>query len=145
MIFNALKRVQNRDRKQFAQEFDKENITITKAGKTFNVYDKIQAEREDTEIYPTLEKYGCLDKIMLNEKDLFIEWKKMSDLRSLKDQQIQAEQMWNMLPWETRQEFGNDMYRFANEGEQWLRNKIEAEQKAQQLEVAAMKEVTTNE
>ena len=48
----------NIERKRMAQDFNKEEITVTKAGKEINVYNFIQENREDTEIYPTLEKYG---------------------------------------------------------------------------------------
>ena len=69
----------NIERKRMAQDFNKEEITVTKAGKEINVYNFIQESREDTEIYPTLEKYGCIDRMVINEPDVY------SDLRNIKD------------------------------------------------------------
>ena len=114
-------------RERKAQKFDKSKITLTKAGKTYNIYDKIQEGREDTEIYPTLEKYGCIDRMMLNKQGVYADFKNFNDLRDLKDQQNMATNMFYNLPLETRKEFNNDINTFVKEGEKWLKNKIEAE------------------
>lgn len=114
-------------REKKAQKFDKSKITLTKAGKTYNVYDKIQEGREDTEIYPTLEKYGCIDRMMLNTQGVYADFQNFKDLRELKDQQNMATNMFYNLPLETRKEFNNNINTFVKEGEKWLKNKIEAE------------------
>lgn len=125
-----------RERKQ--QDFDKENITLTKAGKKFNVYDKIQESREDTEIYPTLEKYGCIDRMMLDTKGVYDDFTKYGSLRDVKAQQQLANQMFYNLPLEVRQKFNNDKNQFLNDGEKWIKGVIKAEQeKAKQMEEAA--------
>lgn len=129
-------------RERHSQEFDKEKITLKKAGKEFNVYDAIQEAREDTEIYPTLEKYGCLDKIMLN-KELtladFKEYKGYADLRDIKEQQIKANEMFYNLPLETRQHFNNDINQFVKDGEKYINELIKQEQ-AQKTTVTEPKE-----
>lgn len=114
-------------REKKAQKFDKSKITLTKAGKTYNVYDKIQEGREDTEIYPTLEKYGCIDRMMLDKQGVYADFQNFNDLRDLKDQQNMATNMFYALPLETRKEFNNNINTFVKEGEKWLKNKIETE------------------
>lgn len=135
-------------RERKTQKFDKSKITLTKAGKTYNVYDKIQEGREDTEIYPTLEKYGCIDRMILNSQGVYADFKNFKDLRDLKDQQNMATNMFYNLPLETRKEFNNNINTFLKEGEKWLKNKIEAEKpKVEQPKVEIEKpkiEINTN-
>lgn len=115
-------------RTRMAQDFDKDSITLTKAGKTFNVYDKIQENREDTEIYPTLEKYGCIDRMMLNTQGVYADFQEFKGLREMKEQQIKADQMFNSLPLDVRIKFQNDKNLFMRDGEKWVKELIKAEE-----------------
>lgn len=118
--------IKNRNRN--AQNFDKDNISITKAGKTYNVYESIQEAREDTEIYPTLERYGCIDRMQLNIQDTekyYQDIRELKDLRGTLDQQIKATEMWNALPLDVRAQFGHSMNEFTIKGEAWLKAKID--------------------
>lgn len=130
-------------RERKAQKFDKSKIMLTKAGKTYNIYDKIQEGREDTEIYPTLEKYGCIDRMMLDTQGVYADFQNFNDLRDLKDQQNLATNMFYNLPVETRKEFNNNINTFIKEGENWLKKKIEAEKN--KVKVEAPKTETTVE
>lgn len=112
-------------RKRAAQSFDKENITLTKAGKTFNVYDKIQEGREDTEIYPTLEKYGCIDRMMLDHQGIYDDFTKYGELRDIKEQQKLANQMFYDLPLEVRQKFNNDISVFMKDGQKFVKKMVD--------------------
>lgn len=116
------------ERTRMAQAFDKDSITLTKAGKTFNVYDKIQENREDTEIYPTLEKYGCIDRMMLNTQGVYADFQEFKGLREMKEQQIKADQMFNSLPIDVRLQFQNDKNLFMRDGEKWVKELIKAEE-----------------
>lgn len=116
-------------RTRMAQSFDKDSIILTKAGKTFNVYDKIQENREDTEIYPTLEKYGCIDRMMLNTQGVYADFQEFKGLREMKDQQIKADEMFNSLPLDVRIQFQNDKNLFMRDGEKWIKSKIDEEKK----------------
>jgi hypothetical protein len=117
-------------RTRMAQNFDKNKITLTKAGKTYNVYDKIQENREDTEIYPTLEKYGCIDRMMLNTQGVYADFQEFKGLREMKDQQIKADQMFYNLPLEVRTKFQNDKNLFMRDGEKWIKEMITKEAEA---------------
>lgn len=126
MDFNYLKW-----REKKSQAFDKDKIFIEQAGVKKNNYDLIQAAREDTEVIPTLEKYGCIDRMILDVEDIYGEFGKYKNLREIQEQQIQAEKMWQKLPIETRREFNHDKYNFVKNGEKWLKNKIEEAKNAQ--------------
>lgn len=117
------------ERTRMAQSFDKDKITLTKAGKTFNVYDKIQENREDTEIYPTLEKYGCIDRMMLNTQGVYADFQEFKGLREMKEQQIKADEMFYNLPLDVRIQFQNDKNLFMRDGEKWIKEKIDAAEK----------------
>lgn len=114
-------------RERAQQSFDKDNIMLTKAGKTFNLYDAIQEAREDTEIYATLEKYGCIDRMMLDKEAVYADFGELKTLRDLKDQQIKAQEMFYNLPLETRSKFNNDMNLFVKEGEKYVKGLIDEE------------------
>lgn len=133
-------------REKKAQTFDKDKIFIEKAGVKNNVYDLIQANREDTEIIPTLEKYGCIDRMMLNVQDVYGEFGKYKSLRDIQEQQKQANMMWNNLPLETRREFNHNKYTFLKDGEKWLKNKIEkmAKENEKQTTTEQKQEVQTS-
>jgi hypothetical protein len=121
-------------RERKSQTFDKSKISLTKAGKTYNVYDKIQEGREDTEIYPTLEKYGCIDRMMLDTKGVYADFTNFKGLREMKEQQAEADRMFNNLPLETRKIFNNDKNVFMRDGEKWLKEKIKAEETTKKAE-----------
>lgn len=130
-MFNKLN-----SRTRMQQAFDKEKITVTKAGKEYNVYNFIQEGREDTEIYPTLEKYGCIDRMILNEKEVYEDMRNMGNLRNRLDQIKEADNIWKNLPLEVRQEFGHSKREFVEKGEKWIKAKIDAEN----AKIAAQKE-----
>ncbi len=130
-------------RERSAQSFDKNKIMLTKAGKTYNVYDKIQEAREDTEIYPTLEKYGCINRMMLNTQGVYDDFTVYKGLRELKEQQKMAEQMFYNLPLETRQKFNNDMNLFVKDGEAYIKKLLDEEKKAMETQQVAQTGKTT--
>lgn len=132
-------------RERMAQDFDREKITMKRAFGEINVYDFIQSGRDDTEVYPTLEKYGSIDRL---KKDLTEEQQKalyqdftiiqeMGDYRGVKDYQIKANKMFYELPLEIRKEFENDINKFTKNGAQWLKKKIEEAEAKKQAEAQA--------
>lgn len=117
---------------QHVQSFDKDKITITKCGKTFNMYDFIQSGREDTEIVPTLEKYGCLDRMQVSAQGTYADITNAMDLRSLYDQEIELKNIFESLPLEERRIFNHDFYDFKQNGLKYFEEKAQVELKAQQ-------------
>lgn len=120
MIFNK-----KNIRVRVQQHFDKDKIEVTKAGKKYNVYQAIQEAREDTEIYPTLEKYGCIDRLKLNEAEVYADLRNIKTLRNSLDQIKEAEVLWLNLPLETRREFAHSKREFLEKGEKWLKTKLD--------------------
>lgn len=129
-----------------AQTFDRKKITLVKAGKEFNVYDFIQANNIDTNIYEILEKYNCTADItpsqagaLINNSNkmnsLFGDFSKLQEIgdsRDIINYQNKANEMFLSLPLEIRSKFNNNALKFANEGEKWLREQLEAKQQTQQ-------------
>lgn len=106
------------------QSFDKEKIFIVMKGQKINMYDKIQEGREDTEIYPTLEKYGCIDVMKANFQTISEELTEVKGLRDMFHKQQKAREMWERLPLDVRQKFNNNHYEFVEKGETWLKSEI---------------------
>lgn len=113
------------NRKKPKQTFG--NPKLKRAGQELDVRTWIEENREDTEIYPTLEKYGCIDKLIVNTQQVYGDLTKILDLRSSIEQIKQADKLWNSLPLDIRKEFLGDKKRFMEEGLDWLKKKIEKE------------------
>lgn len=131
-----------RERKK--QNFDAKNIFIEKAGKKINMYDFIQEGREDTEIYPTLEKYGCIDKMIINREDVYADYtelQKLEGLRGIKDYEIKAKNMFYNLPTEIRKEFDNDINKFTRGADDFIK-KLKAEDEKKAVKAKIEKEAT---
>lgn len=138
------------ERQRVQQKFDREKIFITKYGKKINMYDMIQQGRQDTEIYPTLEKYGCMENAMAvmndpaHRESVYMEFTEMLNMRDLHERQRAADNLWESLPLKIREQFNHDPLEFMQNGEKWLKDYAEQVNK----NVAAStqtNEVTTNE
>lgn len=120
-------------RERKAMTFNKDKIFVERQGKKINVNDWIQEGREDTEIYPTLEKYNCAPSIAAaasvmgktQAEEMYGEIQTINGLRGAIEQAEAAKQMWERLPLNIRAQFGNNSKEFAAKGEAWLKNKIQ--------------------
>ena len=101
---------------QYAQKYDKEKITIIKGGKERNVYDMIQEAREDTEIYPTLEKYGVLNSMATDKKLIYADISEALSYQDLSEQDARLNTIFEELPAKERNKFDNDFYKFKANG-----------------------------
>lgn len=135
------------NRERMSQDFDREKITFKRAGKEINVYDFIQAGREDTEIIPTLEKYGSIEVMKLNQNNAEAMYQDLTEIqnlggyRGILDYQQKAKEMFYQLPSEVRKDFDNDHKKFAEKGRDYLNEKIQKWQK----EKEALAQAQTNE
>lgn len=107
------------------QEFG--NPKIIRAGQELDVREWIDTGREDTELYETLEKYGSIERIVINKEQVFGDLTKVMDLRDSIEQMKQADNLWNSLPLDFRKEFLNDKNEFIRNGMEVLKKKIDAE------------------
>lgn len=111
---------------KFPQFYDRKNITITKAGKTYNVYEAIQAANEDCDIYKTLEKYGIVEPSFTdveqffnnkaNAKAFYGDFSEFDGNMHPADFQAKAEEKWYNLPLAIRNAFGNSLEEFSKHG-----------------------------
>lgn len=118
--------------KRFNQDFDKDKIFLTKAGKKFNVYDFIQEGRVDTEIEPTLKKYGCVPVYTQDTESMYQDFTAAQDLRGVLDRKIAAENAFYNLPIEVRREFDHNIDNFMKNGEKYIKDRIEKEKPKEQ-------------
>ena len=134
----------NRMYKQTAGQ-DVGRPTLKKYGKEIDIYDWIQESREDTEIIPTLEKYGCLDRMKIDDNVLYGDITELmkDGLRGVMQREQEADDLWNSLPWEYREQFQNNRALFLENGEKWLKDRIEKE-KVQESTTGATKGETEN-
>lgn len=105
---------------------------IMRAGQEIHVRDWIDEAREDTELYKTLEKYGCIDRMIVNKEQVFGDLTQVMGLRDSLEQIKQANQLWESLPLDFRREFMNDKAEFMRNGLDVMKKKIEAEKKKQE-------------
>lgn len=137
--FNFLK---NRGKSK-SQNFDKEEIHIIKAGKKINMYNWIQENREDTEIYPTLEKYGCIDRLIVNEEEIYGDLDAALNLRTAMERIKAGTEVWNRMPYDVRKEFNNSASEFIERGMDWAKDIID-KKKADFENSALGKEIAMN-
>lgn len=106
-----------------SQSFDKEKITLTKAGQTYNVYDAIQAANVDTDIVEVMKKYHCT----IDEGIEFMEKKggmqgiygefaalqeKAQSIPDIIKLQEKSEELFNALPTEIKEKYQNNLEKF---------------------------------
>lgn len=131
------------NRERMSQDFDKEKITFKRAGKEINVYDFIQAGREDTEIIPTLEKYGSIEVMKLHPENAQAMYQDLTEIqqlggyREILDYQKKAKEMFYNLPSDVRKDFDNDHKKFAEKGREYLNEKITKWQKENETQAQA--------
>ena len=125
--------------KNDGQSFDK-NLKIKKAGIEYNLYDSIQANREDTDIYETLKKYGSIEPLQRTNQAMYGDFTTFKGLRNLQDQRIELEQLFENLPIETRREFDHNINNFIQNGEEYFTKKIKEETEKQKIQTQEKKE-----
>lgn len=103
------------ERTRAQQYFDTENIYIIKAGKKIIMQEYINANNKDAELIPTLQKYGCIDRIeKQNPADLnWGEENKNLCLTDALEAMKKARELWDSLNEKTREFYKNDFETFA--------------------------------
>lgn len=121
------------------------NPKLMRAGQELDVREWIDAGREDTELYKTLEKYGCIDRMIVDKEQVFGDLSEVMDLRDSIEQMKKADQLWDSLPLDFRKEFLNDKHEFIKNGMSVLKKKIDAEIKASKEKEPIVKETIEKE
>lgn len=110
--------------------------TFVKYGKEYDIQEYIEASRDDTEIIPTLEKYGCIDRMVVNAEGLYGDFTEYNDLRTSLEKKKQIENMWNQLPTDVKNDFNNDMNEFIDRGMEWAKRKMDENKPAEPAQPA---------
>ena len=75
-----------------------------------------------------LEKYGCVEKLGIDNKKTFDSLVEINDMRDIYEAKNKADKLWENLPIEVRQEFNNNANEFMKNGEKWLKERIAKEE-----------------
>ena len=70
------------------------NPKIIRAGQELDVREWIDTAREDTELYKVLEKYGCIDRMIVDTQSVYADMTNIMDLRDSLEQVKQSEKLW---------------------------------------------------
>lgn len=134
MSYAQMLKNREKNRHLYNQDFteSKENYSITQYGEKYNLYEHIQNAREDTEIIPTLEKYGMakgMEKLKRynpeNAAKYYGDFRELSDMRNMLDKAKKADELWLGLPLEVRNKFGNSQREFYENGGKWLKEETD--------------------
>ena len=98
--------------------------TFVKYGKEIDIQDYIEAGREDTEIYATLEKYGTLKPLEKSYEEVYGDFCEYNDLRTCMDKAKKSREMWDTMPTEFKHQFNNSIDEFIDRGMEWAQNEI---------------------
>ena len=101
--------------------------TFEKNGKELDIQEYIESGREDTEIYPTLEKYGCLTRMERTAGEIYGDFTEYNDLRGNLEKAKKIKDMWNQMDTKVKNEFNNDMNEFVDRGMEWAKKKVQEE------------------
>lgn len=109
---------------------------FVKYGKEYDIQEYIEAGRPDTEIYPTLQKYGCLTPLERTPSEIYGDFTEYNDLRSTIEKGRKIKDMWDQLPTDIKNKFNNDMHEFTDRGMEWAKSEIDKANKTKIVEQA---------
>lgn len=130
------------DRDPKPLKMDIKNITLTKAGRTFNVFDAIQAANVDTDIYEVMKKYHCVADEAAQymeehggEKGIYMDIRaiqqQIQDLGNIHDIARRAQEMFDALPTEIKSKYGDNLDGFMQVMQEKLTKENEPEPQKQ--------------
>jgi len=117
---------------KYSQSFDREKIEFKRNGKMVNMYDWIQEQNQDLEIYEVLEKGKTLDSMTKNAEQIYGDMREAMSLRNICDRKVAANNIFETLPINVRRYFDNDLSKFIENGEQYYKDLVEEQIKIRQ-------------
>lgn len=94
---------------------DRKKITIRQNGRLVNLYDLIQSRNVDTEIYPTLQKYGSIKPMEITEEWLSTGLQTLESYKDIENLRKAAENLFLELPNEIQALYGNNYAEFEKD------------------------------
>lgn len=122
--------------------------TFKKFGKEIDIQEYIEAGRPDTEIYPCLEKYGCLKPLERTPSEIYADCTEYNDLRTTIEKGRKLKEIWANMPTKIKNQFNNDPNEFIDRGMEWAKNEMQnqkiAETNAETVQATNPVSETTN-
>ena len=106
------------------QNWDREKITIKRNGKNINLYDMIQENKGDSDIYECLQKYGTLQPITLDYPGFYAEFEQTMTIKDSLELQNKIQDLFDGLPKEERAKFNNSVHQFKDQGLEYYKKLI---------------------
>lgn len=117
------------DRNRQQQDFDKEKIFVERCGQKINCFDAIQAANVDTNIYDVMRKYHCqqdeavqLMQARGGEQGIYADvielQRRIQDIGDVQQVMQRATMLFEQLPAEVKQKYGNDAITFYKSQDQ---------------------------
>uniref|UniRef100_A0AAU8AVU1 Internal scaffolding protein n=1 Tax=Dulem virus 150 TaxID=3145627 RepID=A0AAU8AVU1_9VIRU len=127
------------ERVRASQKFNRDAIHIVQKGQKLYLTELMEANREDTEVYPTLEKYGCIEKCCKQSPLEFGE-QLNPDLMTAVEIMRKGEEIWSSLNIKTREFYENSKEKFIQNAHQdFLAEQEKMQKKAQKIEQKEVK------
>uniref|UniRef100_A0AAU8B2H9 Internal scaffolding protein n=1 Tax=Dulem virus 160 TaxID=3145637 RepID=A0AAU8B2H9_9VIRU len=127
------------ERVRASQKFNRDAIHIIQKGQKLYLTELMEANREDTEVYPTLEKYGCIEKCCKQSPLEFGE-QLNPDLMTAVEIMRKGEEIWSSLNIKTREFYQNNKEKFIqNAHKDFLAEQEKMQKEAQKIEQKEVK------
>lgn len=127
------------ERVRASQKFNRDAIHIVQKGQKLYLTELMEANREDTEVYPTLEKYGCTEKCCKQSPLEFGE-QLNPDLMTAVEIMRKGEEIWSSLNIKTREFYENSKEKFIqNAHKDFLAEQEKMQKEAQKNEQKEVK------
>ena len=102
-------------KKREVLKMDRKRIKIRQNGRVVNLYGLIQSRNVDTEIYPTLYKYGSLKPLEINQEWLATGLQTLEGIKDIDKLAKEAENLFLELPDEIQNLYGKSYAEFAKD------------------------------
>lgn len=117
----------------YGANFDKEKITFLRSGKAVNLYDYIQSQNQDLEVYEVLERTGSLDSMNKSTQQIYADFTNAMSLRNICDQKVEVNNIFETLPINVKRIFNNDVKNFIENGEKYFTDIIKEQKKVAEV------------
>lgn len=107
--------------------------TFKKFGKEIDIQEYIEEGRTDTEIYPCLEKYGCLKPLERTPSEIYTDCTEYNDLRTTIEKGRKLKEIWANMPTKIKNQFNNDPNEFIDRGTEWAKKEKQKMEEAKEI------------
>lgn len=98
-----------------------QNPLIKQGGKMVSLKELVKKHLEDSDIYATLYKYGSLDPLKVDFKEIQEDYIEILEMKNILKLQDKAKELFENLPALIKNKFDNSYERFYNEGKDFFK------------------------